>query len=241
MTDTVMTPLLPCHAIQPVLDFYQALGFTVSYQQSKPNNYLAVALGGFELHFFTMPQYVPANSYSTCYARVSDVAALYETFQANLKTALGRVPTAGIPRVIPLKLKTGRREFIIVDPGGNWIRVGQRLADAAADEIALPADASALARALHAVQWLSETKGEDASAAQRLDVALAKAESAPTADRLSALVFRAGLALTLGDRPTAQARLAEARGLPLTEAERAAVAADLERAADLEAEAAAQA
>lgn len=238
MTDTIMTPLLPCHAIDPMLEFYQALGFTVTYQQSKPNNYAVVALGSFELHFFTMPKYVPADSYSTCYARVSDVAALYQAFTAGLRAKLGRVPTAGIPRVIPLKVKTGRREFILVDPGGNWIRIGQPLADPTAGDAALPADASPLGRALGAARLLSENKGDDAAAAQRLDAALVKAatEGAPAADRFRALVFRAGLAVTLGEAAAARTRLAEARALPLTAADHTALADELQRAADLESE-----
>jgi hypothetical protein len=118
-TSEITIPILPCRSINEMLEFYRALGFEVTYQQSKPNTYAVVCRGGIELHFFSMREYEPANSYSTCYIRVSDVDGLYQAFTAGLRQAHGRLPTAGIPRVIPLKNKSGRREFIIVDPGAT--------------------------------------------------------------------------------------------------------------------------
>src|SRR5215204_2689779 len=120
LANEVTIPLLPCHSINEVLAFYQALGFEVTYQQERPNNYAVVQRGGIELHFFSMKSYDPAGSYSSCYVRVQDVDALYMSFCDGLRSSFGRVPPAGIPRVIPLKNKShGMREFIVVDPGGN--------------------------------------------------------------------------------------------------------------------------
>ena len=73
MANEVTVPLLPCHSINEVLAFYKALEFEVTYHQEKPNNYAVVQRDNIELHFFSMPQYIPANSYSTCYVRVTDV------------------------------------------------------------------------------------------------------------------------------------------------------------------------
>jgi predicted lactoylglutathione lyase len=41
-------PILPCRTLQPVLDFYTALGFEVTYQQRSPNPYAVVQRGGIE-------------------------------------------------------------------------------------------------------------------------------------------------------------------------------------------------
>ncbi|MEP7191073.1 MAG: VOC family protein [Roseiflexaceae bacterium] len=101
MTGEITIPLLPCRSINDLLEFYRALGFEVTYQQAKPNNYAVVCRDGIELHFFSMREFNPATSYSSCYVRVSDVDQLYGAFTAGLRQTYGRLPSAGIPRVIP--------------------------------------------------------------------------------------------------------------------------------------------
>jgi hypothetical protein len=57
-----------------------------------------------------------------CYLRVSDVDDIYRAF------ALAELPRKGIPRQDALGDKPwGMREFAIVDPDGNLIRIGQTL------------------------------------------------------------------------------------------------------------------
>jgi len=72
------------------------------------------------------------------------------------------------------------------------------------------------------------------AAAAMLDAALERDEQASTVERTQALVFRAGLAITLGDRPRAQQLLAILRELALGDAERAALVVGLKRAVELE-------
>ena len=43
-------PILPCQSLQPLLDFYTALGFEVTFEQRSPNPYAVVERGGVELH-----------------------------------------------------------------------------------------------------------------------------------------------------------------------------------------------
>lgn len=236
MTSEYTIPLLPCRAINEMLEFYQALGFEVTYQQTRPNNYLAVQRGGIELHFFSMRDYQPADSYSTCYVVTTDVDRLYQAFTDGLRQKYGRLPSAGIPRVIPLKNKTGRREFIVVDPGGNWIRIGQHFEGSAdeGDEINAKEETTKLSRALNAATLLADTKGDYPAAAKMIDTALAQEEAFPTSQCIPALIFRAGLAITMDDRPHARTLLAEVRQIPLTDEERNLLAAELERADDLE-------
>lgn len=234
MTSETTIPMLPCHSIDAVLAFYRVLEFEVTYQQAKPNVYAVVQRGGIELHFFAMREYDPKQSYSTCYICVLDVDGLYQAFMAGLRQAYGSVPSAGIPRVIPLKNKAGRREFIVVDPGGNWIRIGQPVVASQADQGSTEAktDANKLTRALHAATLLSDA-GHDDRASTMLDVALAE-EQAAAIDRVAALVFRAGLAITMGDQALAGNILADVRRIPLQPDQRQVLAAELQRAGELE-------
>ena len=46
--------------------------------------------------------------------------------EPGLRAALGRVPSRGVPRIGALRdMSYGVRQFIVVDPGGNYIRIGQ--------------------------------------------------------------------------------------------------------------------
>jgi hypothetical protein len=235
MANEITVPLLPCHSINEVLEFYVALGFTVTYQQAKPNNYVVVQWEDMELHFFTMRDYIPANSYSTCYVRVEDIDTLYKTFTSNLRKAYGRVPFASIPRVIPLKNKTGRREFIIVDPGGNWIRIGQVVEAQTGDEAPTGSAAkSKLSQATIAAAFLADSKGDNEAAVKMLDKALAQNDDAPAAHRIKALVYRVVLAITMDDIALAKQLLSDIKQVPLEEEEREALSEEFQKAADLE-------
>jgi len=75
-----------------------------------------------EIHFFTQTDLVPAESSAGCYIRVLDVDRIYRAF-ANTD-----LPATGIPRMDRIESKPwGMREFAIVDPDGNLIRIGQTL------------------------------------------------------------------------------------------------------------------
>jgi hypothetical protein len=234
MTETTI-PILPCASIDDVLDFYRALGFEVTYTQQRPNTYAVVERGGIHLHFFTMKDYDPAQSYSTCYVTTTDVDALYRAFTGGLKRTLGRVPTRGIPRIGALRdLSYGTRQFIVTDPGGNAIRIGQPIeAPAPPGPGERP---SRLARALETATALGDSKGDDTAAARVLDLALAAAdEQASPRLRARALILRADLALRLDDLTRARALLDELDRVELTESDRTALHTDLTRAHDLSA------
>jgi catechol 2,3-dioxygenase-like lactoylglutathione lyase family enzyme len=227
-----MIPILPCRSIDDVLAFYRALGFLVTYQQERPNTYAVVARGGIELQFFVLKQLDPAASYSSCYVLASDVDSLYDAFREGLRTALGRVPGRGIPRSGPLRdMAYGVRQFVVVDPGGNYIRIGQPIA------IERPPHADTagrLERALGAAVTLADSKGDDAAAARVLDSAFASGGPAPESVTVRALVLRADLAIRMGDPALAGDRLAAARGIVLNDTDRAAVGDELRRAAELD-------
>ncbi|WFB08161.1 VOC family protein [Streptomyces sp. LX-29] len=230
MAETVI-PMLPCRSIDDITAFYPALGFEVTFQQRSPNPYVALARGDIALHFFGMKSYDPASSYSTCYVRTDDVDALYEAFRSGLKASLGRIPTRGLPRLGALKDTTyGMRQFLLTDPGGNTLRVGQPIADVFEHR---PAPTERYARALHQATLLGESKGDPAAAARVLDRALS-AEGAPPPSRLAPLlVLRAEMATRLGDADHARDCLARAAAVPLTPEQRVALQDILRRADDL--------
>ncbi|AIR98508.1 bleomycin resistance protein [Streptomyces glaucescens] len=231
MAETTI-PILPCRTLRPVLDFYAALGFEVTFEQRSPNPYAVVRRGGIQLHFFGMKRHDPASSYSTCYVRTDDVDGLHADFRAGLKAAYGRLPARGLPRLGPLKdTSHGVRQFLLTDPGGNCVRVGQEIDD---DHHHRPAPGDPFARALHHATLFADSRDDPEAAARIVDRALDLPGARPApVQSLRLLVLRADLAVRLGDERTAAAALARASATRLDDAERASVSDDVARLADL--------
>ncbi|QCX80079.1 Bleomycin resistance protein [Streptomyces sp. YIM 121038] len=228
-------PLLPCRSVQPVVDFYTALGFETTYLQKSPYAYAVVERGPVELQFFGMKQYDPAASYSGCYVLTDDVDALYAAFRAGLKAAYGKVPRRGLPRIGPLKdMSYGVRQFLMTDPAGNSIRVGQQLDE---DQSHRPAPKETFARALHMADLFVDSKEDLEGAAKVIDRALALEDERPTpAQHLRLLVLRGDIAQRQGDDALAERLLERAAGIglgALDEDEREAVRDALARLDEL--------
>ncbi|MFJ6661946.1 bleomycin resistance protein [Streptomyces sp. NPDC091377] len=228
-------PILPCPSVPELVEFYEHLGFTVDLVQTRPNPYAALSYGGgIELQFFGLKSVVPAESLATCYITTDRVDELYTAFRAGLKAAYGRVPTRGVPRIGQLKdTSYGMRQFLITDPGGNCLRIGQ---PTGAPTEHAPAPPEPFARALHNAWLIGVSKGDPAPAVRILDRAFAKETPADAGEHYRALVLRADLAVQLDDPATARSRLAEAAALPLTDTERASLADERMRAQDITAE-----
>jgi catechol 2,3-dioxygenase-like lactoylglutathione lyase family enzyme len=231
-------PALPCRSINETLAFYVALGFEITYQQARPNNYGCVKFEDIDLHFFTLKGYEPKDSYSTCLVLVPDLVGLHQTFSANLRAQYGKLPVAGIPRISKLNNSNSAKQlrFNIIDPGGNWIRFIQAGEQPAESEDAAPEKAgqSKLSRATQSADWLVEALGDFEAAAQMLDKALAQNESAPAVHRVQAMVLRASVAVSMDDHVMAKHLLDEARQMPLEDDERVALVEAFEKADDLE-------
>lgn len=228
MAGEKMVPLLPCPSIDEIEEFYGMLGFERTYRQTRPNPYVAVRREGIELHFFGMDGFEPENSYGSCIVSVPDTGALYRAFADGFRAARGKLPVAGIPRMTrPRKRKNadGASGFSVIDPGGNWIRFF-----AQAEPRQEPA--SKLGRVLENAIVLGESKGDARQAARILDASLAKAESS-VVDRVNALVYRAELAVVLGEAERAGELLARVEKMPLEDEERPQVADALENAREL--------
>lgn len=228
-----MIPILPCRSIDDQVAFYEALGFEVTYRQKVPNAFVAIRRGAIELQFFTMKGYEPADSYSTCYVMVSDVDRLYADFRAGLKQSLGRIPTRGLPRIGAIgDMSYGVRQFLLTDPGGNIIRIGQPLevVESATADAPLPR----LERALAAASLLLYSKGDPATAAKVVDDAVAATPDASDALCVRAWVLRADAAHALGDDALAASLLDQIAAVALEPAERTALADELGRAEELQ-------
>lgn len=114
-------PILPSRSVQRTCDFYGQLGFEGNIWVA-PHFYLILNRGSLEIHFFTQADLDPYKTSTGCYIRVKNVDEIYNTFNE------ARLPTAGIPRMDRIEDKPwGMREFAIVDPDGNLIRIGQTL------------------------------------------------------------------------------------------------------------------
>ncbi|MGM0712370.1 hypothetical protein [Brevibacillus parabrevis] len=76
--ESVTIPIFPCRSIDEQLEFYQVLGFELTYRQAKSNLYACVRHRIVELHFFVWKQLDPSASYSMCYVHVRDVDAVHK-------------------------------------------------------------------------------------------------------------------------------------------------------------------
>lgn len=113
-------PILPSRDLKETVDFYQKLGFTNVSGSDYQDIYGIMCRGSLELHFIPIPEFAASESYAGCYLRVTHVDALFEEFQSL------RLPSDGIPRLGAIANRPwGMREFYIVDPSGNLLRIGQ--------------------------------------------------------------------------------------------------------------------
>ncbi|MFI2617141.1 VOC family protein [Streptomyces sp. NPDC018584] len=225
-------PMLPCQSLQPVLDFYTALGFEVTFQQKSPNPYAVVEYGPIELHFFGMKRYDPTESYSGCCVITDDVDTLHTAFRAGLKATYGRIPSRGLPRIGPVKdMSYGTRQFLMSDPGGNCVRIAQKTSE---NQHHRPAPKETFARALHFATVFTHSHEDPAGAAKIIDRALALEDERPTPlQETQLLLLRAEVAYRLDDDATARQMLDKATSVRLTDEQRKLVRDDLERLTEL--------
>ncbi|MEU7949639.1 VOC family protein [Micromonospora chalcea] len=232
MANETTIPLLPCRSLDDVAPFYQALGFEVTHRQERPNPYLALRREDLNLHFFGMPGFDPADSYGSCLVVVDDLTVLHRAFADGMRATYGKVLVAGVPRMTrprPRRNQDGHSGFSIVDPGGNWIRFVARASTPDADD-----DRGGLARTLGNAVVQGDSRGNPAQAARILDGALARPDAADEpAVLVEALVYRAEMALQLGEPEAARERVRQARSVPLDDESRARLADTLRHAEEL--------
>lgn len=210
-------PVLPCLSLPETLAFYQALGFSVTHEQTEPYVYGAVQRGAIDLHFTGARGFAKRPPSEMCLVMVPDIEPYHRAFADGLRRKYGRVPTAGTPRIT--RYRPGKTRFHLFDPTGNvllFINTNEPEMDYSQYE----AEMSPLARSLDKAIFLRDTYTDDESAARVLDKALARYADADPLERALALAARAEIAVALGDAERAQACRAELAQIPLSDEER---------------------
>lgn len=118
MSAWAVAPILPSRDLPATSAFYERLGFKEIGLW--PDEYLIVMRREAGLHFFHSPSLDPWSSDAGCYLYVEDADSLHAEF-----SGLG-LPHEGIPRLhgAPVDVDYSMREFALVDPDGNLLRIG---------------------------------------------------------------------------------------------------------------------
>jgi catechol 2,3-dioxygenase-like lactoylglutathione lyase family enzyme len=224
-------PALPCTDIDEAISFYESLGFRKTYRQVRPNPYAVVALEDIQIHLFGMEGFDPAQSYGTVIIAVPDPDRLYQDFAAGLRKAHGKLPVAGIPRILRPRKKYGTvRGFSVVDVGGNWLRI-YKLGETEEEDSAEKAEG--LAQIIHVAARLGDAHGDEALALKTLENGLARFADARAIELARAYLYRAELAVHTNDDDLARASLRAAKSLDLTQEERTALAEEFAHVTEL--------
>ncbi|MFF5258093.1 hypothetical protein ACFY4C_04040 [Actinomadura viridis] len=225
-------PIFPCRSIDDCWAFYEALGFELTFRQTRPNPFIAVRHGDIELQFGGVKAHDPNTGLFSCYVITGDVDGLYESFRGNLKTSLGRIPTRGLPRIGRLgDMSYGVRQFLVTDPDGNQLRIGQPISDTFEHR---PAPKDKVGRALHTARLYVNSKEDFVGAAKILDRLLVDPDGLTAAQRVEALTLRADVALQLKETESARELAVQAARIELTTGERDALRDELRRLDDLQ-------
>ncbi len=121
MEPGVAIPILPARDLSETRAFYERLGFTTAgWWPEAFGGYAILVKGDLTMHFFSYPELSLKENYGQCYWRVTDPDALY----ADLGQAdLSAWPNA---RIVAIENKPwGTREFSMLDPNSNLIRIGR--------------------------------------------------------------------------------------------------------------------
>ena len=117
-------PILPSRDLRDTLVFYERLGFENRGAPPEEWDYLIIGRGGIELHFYASPDTDPLTTAASCYLRVADADAVHDEWRT---TGVPADPATGSRLEAPMDTPYRMREFALVDPSGNLIRVGSPL------------------------------------------------------------------------------------------------------------------
>jgi catechol 2,3-dioxygenase-like lactoylglutathione lyase family enzyme len=192
-------PMLPCVAPQETLDFWRALGFKVTYEQTKPYLYLALRWSGFELHYSRAAGNVDPSLETTggCVVMVDTVAPYHAALTEAMRRTYGKVLAKGLPRIT--RYRPGASRFTVMDPSGNSIIFIQR--DEPADlDYGGSKQLQGLARVLDNARILREFKDDDRAAFRALNSGLRRhGDTAPAVQQAVALAVLIELSTALED------------------------------------------
>ncbi|WP_227979247.1 glyoxalase [Nocardia spumae] len=214
----ISVPVLWSGDLPVTVDFYRALGYTVTYEQTRPYAYGVVERDGCQVHFGPMPEAAGSAEAARvgCLVMIDDAGRWHAEFSAGLRERFGRIPGRGTPRIT--RFRPGQTRFSVVDPAGNSIIYIQR--DEPDIEYGGSRTLSGLARVLDNARILRDFKNDDAAATRVLEVGLRRfASTATPLDRARALAVLTEIHLAAGDSARAADRRRELGALPLVDAD----------------------
>jgi catechol 2,3-dioxygenase-like lactoylglutathione lyase family enzyme len=112
---------MPAKDLDATLAFYERLGFENAGGPHAEWNYLIIRRGSVQLHFYGEPDVDPLTTAFSCYVYTDDADALYDEWNA---IGVPSVEATGSRLQPPVQTDYGMREFALVDPNGNLLRVG---------------------------------------------------------------------------------------------------------------------
>jgi predicted enzyme related to lactoylglutathione lyase len=116
-------PVLPSRDLAETFAFYERLGFESRGGPWQEWDYLIIGRGTIALHFFPAPDVNPLTTAAGCYVYVADANALHAEWDA---IGVPTDTTNGSRLMPPTDTPYGLREFALVDPSGNLLRVGSQ-------------------------------------------------------------------------------------------------------------------
>ncbi|MFD3508871.1 glyoxalase [Nocardia sp. NPDC058666] len=224
MTDTAL-PLLWSGDLPSTLEFYRALGYTVTHEQTRPYVYAAIEQNGCALHFTPAPPGIelPVERAASL-LMVDDVATRHAEYTAALRAHYGKIPSKGCPRIT--RFRPGQSRFSLVDPVGNTVLVIQR--DEPMElEYGGSRELDGLARVLDNARILRDFKNDNRAATRAVEAGLHRfGATATTLDRARAYAALAELAIATEDTDRLAHWKSEFDSVELTSEERTAIITD---------------
>ncbi|MFF2084202.1 glyoxalase [Nocardia sp. NPDC058176] len=224
MTD-IAVPVLWTGDLTKTLVFYRALGYTVTYEQTRPYVYGEIEKHGCELNFAAPPPGIELPSeYGGALLMVDDVAARHAEFTTALRAHYGKVPSKGCPRIT--RFRPGQSRFSLVDPDGNTLTVIQH--DEPEIEYGGSRELTGLARVLDNARILRDFKDDDRAATRALETGLRRfGATASAVERARTYAALAELAVAAEDPERLAHWKFELESVELTDDERATLAIDI--------------
>lgn len=138
-------PVLTVLNLDEVTPFYTRLGFEVVHRY---DGYLVIGRGDLEIHLAHWDDHDPARTAGVVYLRVTDAQRIYDALRSGLErdgclylvpasgstpelsAELARRVASGTPTIRLHEIEDkpwGLRQFSVIDPSGNAIRIGHRI------------------------------------------------------------------------------------------------------------------
>ncbi|MFI7005890.1 bleomycin resistance protein [Streptomyces sp. NPDC050145] len=126
-----VAPVMPGRDLTATASFYAGLGFGVAGHYPD-DGYLILVRDTVELHFFHAPETDPLAGAHAAYLRLDGGARAVDGLFEEWRKAGPPADPYATPRLVePDDTVYGMREFALVDPDGNLLRIGADLEPAA--------------------------------------------------------------------------------------------------------------